>query len=649
MKYIFFYSAIVIATLMAFLPTNPLTIKGKVTDVNGNVIAGVGVVEKGTGNITQTDNNGAFEITVNKGNAILVFTYIGYETKEVKVAGRSNFVVVLSADSKNLEEVVVTGYGLSAKREITGAEFKAQPPVALQGRSPGLIIKRDYSRMHDQRNHNRYAPDDAGYNTEDYSGITENRFLTVKDNPLSTFSIDVDAASYSNVRRFLNSGQLPPAGAVRIEEMINYFHYGYAQPKDDKPFALHTEISESPWNKEHRLVLVSLQGKKIPTEHIPASNLTFLIDVSGSMQDENKLPLVKQSMKLLVDQVREQDKVAIVVYAGNAGLVLPPTSGANKQVLKDAIDRLEAGGSTAGGEGIQLAYKVAGENFIKEGNNRVILCTDGDFNVGVSSDAEMEKLIEQERKRGVFLTVLGYGMGNYKDNKMQLLADKGNGNHAYIDNMSEAKKVLVNEFGGTMFTIAKDVKLQVEFNPEKVQAYRLVGYENRMLNKEDFNNDKKDAGEMGSGHTVTALYEVIPVGVKSEFIEKVDPLKYQKAPGNNDAGGSPELMTIKFRYKNPDADISKLIEQAVIDNHIALNNTSDNFRFAAAVAQFGLLLRNSEFKQNASFNNTLSLAGSALGNDEEGYRKEFIQLVQKAGGLAKKVRKHHDDGIAGRE
>jgi len=651
MKYIFFFSAIVIASLMAFLPSNPLTLKGRVTDANGNTLAYVSIAEKGTGNITQTDNNGAFTITVKKENAVLIFSYVGYETQEVKVAGKSNLNIIMVPAIQKLEEVVVIGYGTQKKKDIIGAAQEYKASAVLQGKASGVYVRRSpdpASRMYDKAEHNLYDQEDEGYNTEDYNGITENRFLTVKDNPLSTFSIDVDAASYSNIRRFLNNGQLPPAGAVRIEEMINYFHYDYAQPKDDKPFAIHTEIAESPWNAAHRLVLVSLQGKKIPTENIPASNLTFLIDVSGSMQDENKLPLVKQSMKLLVDQMREQDKVAIVVYAGNAGLVLPPTSGANKQIIKDAIEKLEAGGSTAGGEGIMLAYKVAGENFIKGGNNRVILCSDGDFNVGMSSDAEMEKLIEQKKKMGIFLTVLGYGMGNYKDNKMQILADKGNGNHAYIDNMSEAKKVLVSEFGGTMFTIAKDVKLQVEFNPSKVQAYRLIGYENRMLNKEDFNNDKKDAGEMGSGHIVTALYEVIPVGVKSDFVEKVDALKYQKNSGDIN-NHSPELMTVKFRYKNPDADVSKLIEHAVSDEHIALRNTSDNFRFAAAVAQFGMLLRDSEFKQNASFNNTLSLASSALGSDEEGYRKEFVQLVQKAGGLAKKISKNKRDDIAGRE
>jgi len=358
----------------------------------------------------------------------------------------------------------------------------------------------------------------------------------------------------------------------------------------------------------------------------------FLIDVSGSMEDENKLPLVKSSIKLLIEQLREEDHVSMVVYAGNAGLVLPSTSGSQKQKITDAINNLEAGGSTAGGAGIKLAYKIAREHFIKKGNNRVILCTDGDFNVGLSSDASLVELIEEERESGVYLTVLGYGMGNYKDNKMQKLADKGNGNHAYIDNLNEARKVLVNEFGGTLFTIAKDVKLQVEFNPRKVQAYRLVGYENRKLNNEDFNNDKKDAGDIGSGHTVTALYELIPVGVVSDFIEKVDPLKYSKADKSLQ-GDDDELMNIKFRYKKPDGNKSMLIAHAVKDNDVT--NTSDNFRFVSAVAQFGMLLNNSSFKQGSSFSNAKILASGAIGADEEGYRKEFLELIKKARKLAR--------------
>ncbi len=478
--------------------------------------------------------------------------------------------------------------------------------------------------------------EDKPFNTEDYDNIVENRFLEATQNPLSTFSIDVDEAAYSNIRRYINNGSVPPAGAVRIEEMINYFDYVYPQPQNDEPFTVNTELSECPWSPQHRLVHIGLQGKEIPVQHLPNANIVFLIDVSGSMDEPNKLPLVKSSMKLLADQLRPDDKVAIVVYAGNAGLVLPPTSGTKTTAIKAAIDQLEAGGSTAGGEGIQLAYKVARENFIKGGNNRIILATDGDFNVGVSSDDELVSLVEKERKSGVFLSVLGYGMGNYKDNKMQQLADKGNGNHSYIDNINEARKVLVSEFGSTLFTIAKDVKIQIEFNPAKVQAYRLIGYENRVMAAEDFNDDKKDAGELGSGHTVTALYEVIPAGIKSEFIGKVDALKYQPVKTMTTTTGGDELMTIKLRYKKPDGDVSKLIVHPVNDAHLALASTSENFRFSAAVASFGMLLRNSAFKQNASFQQVIGLAKGAKGTDANGYRQEFINLVQAAGSLISK-------------
>jgi Ca-activated chloride channel family protein len=418
--------------------------------------------------------------------------------------------------------------------------------------------------------------------------------------------------------------------------MINYFDYVYPKPQNGEPFTVNSEISDCPWNAQHRLVHIGLQGKEIPIDNLPSSNMVFLIDVSGSMGAPNKLPLVQASLNMLVDQLREKDKVAIVVYAGNAGLVLPTTSGSNKIKIKEAIDDLEAGGSTAGGEGIQLAYKVAKENFIKGGNNRIILATDGDFNVGVSSDDELVRLVEQERKLGVFLSVLGYGMGNYKDNKMQQLADKGNGNHSYIDNINEARKVLVNEFGSTLFTIAKDVKIQIEFNPSKVQAYRLIGYENRMLAAEDFNDDTKDAGELGSGHTVTALYEIIPVGVKDSLIKTVDPLKYQANNGEIADESSLEIMTIKLRYKDPVGEVSKLISHPVIDSHLSLVSTSENFRFSAAVAEFGLLLRNSEYKQQSSFSQVVSLAKSAKGKDENGYRSEFVRLVESATSFVKK-------------
>jgi Ca-activated chloride channel homolog len=474
------------------------------------------------------------------------------------------------------------------------------------------------------------AEEQPQWNTEEYDAIDENIFHDAIKNPLSTFSIDVDAASYSNIRRFINNGAMPPKDAVRIEEMVNYFDYDYSQPKDEHPFAVHTEISTAPWNPNHRLIHIGLQGKKIPTAILPASNLVFLLDVSGSMDEPNKLPLVKNSFRMLAEQLREQDHVSIVVYAGAAGVVLEPTSGANKKEIIEALDKLQAGGSTAGGEGLRLAYALAKEHLKEGGNNRVIIATDGDFNVGESSNAAMERLIEEKRKDGIFLTVLGYGMGNYKDSKMETLADKGNGNYAYIDNISEARKVLVNEFGGTLFTIAKDVKLQIEFNPTKVQAYRLIGYENRMLKSEDFNNDKKDAGELGSGHTVTALYEIIPVGVKSEFFH-VDELKYSTTTINPSAKASGELMTIKLRYKKPDEDVSKLIVHPLADSNTDLAKASENFRWSASVAAFGMLLRESEYLNGFSYDKVLAIAQSAKGEDEEGYRIEFINMVKSVG------------------
>lgn len=619
----------VVLILLAFRPVKSHTVTGKVTDETGAALAGVSVHVKGTSTGVSSDVNGSFRITAPGSNSTLVFSAAGYVTAEIKINGRTSISITLKAASQTMQEVVVVGMAQKQRKAVTGSVS------TLYGAPPSSAY---YQPVYDQIQ--QYRTDKDGikedFNREGYDKITENRFLKVTDNPLSTFSIDVDAASYSNIRRFLNQGQLPPAGAVRIEEMVNYFTYQYPQPVKNEPFSINTEISDAPWNKDHKLVLIGLQGKKIPTENLPASNLVFLIDVSGSMQDPLKLPLVKASMKMLVDQLREEDKISMVVYAGAAGLVLEPTSGDEKTKIKDAIDKLEAGGSTAGGAGIKLAYKTARENFVKGGNNRVILCTDGDFNVGESSDDAMERMIEQERKSGVFLTVLGYGMGNYQDAKMQKLADKGNGNHAYIDGISEAKKVLVNEFGGTLFTIAKDVKLQVEFNPAKVQGYRLIGYENRMLAKEDFNDDKKDAGELGSGHTVTALYEVIPVGLKSDFLQKVDSLKYQKntAPLIS-SSQTEEILTVKFRYKAPDGDVSKLIEHPVLDKQVALTKTSDNFRFAAAVAQFGLLLRESEYKSTASYDNVLNLARKAKGYDEEGYRSEFVRLVESARLLAK--------------
>jgi Ca-activated chloride channel homolog len=658
MKKYLFFSLVLAVLATAFIPREKHILTGKVTDDKGMPVAGASVFIKGSNTGTATDSAGNFRLEVN-GTERLVISAVNFITQEIQVGNHNTLSVALLSSNVQLDEVVVTAYGVQRKKQSMGRELAAantnkavQPsPLTspLQGKVSGIYVSGGRGNPQQIRlrgiasiqenNHpsTGYAGSviaDSGFDREGYDEIVENPFIRAKDNPLSTFSIDVDAASYSNMRRFITSGQLPPAGAVRIEEMINYFTYQYPQPANEDPFSVNMEVSSCPWNSKHQLVLIGMQGKKIATENLPPSNLVFLVDVSGSMWDVNKLPLVQASMKLLADQLRPQDKVAMVVYAGSAGLVLPSTTGDQKMTIKSAIDKLQAGGSTAGGEGIKLAYKVAKEQFIKNGNNRVILCTDGDFNVGVSSDDGLIRLGEEERKSGVFLTVLGYGMGNYQDAKMQKLADKGNGNHAYIDNLKEANKVLVKEAGGTLYTIAKDVKLQVEFNPIKVQGYRLIGYENRMLAKEDFNDDTKDAGEMGSGHTVTALYEIIPMGVKAEELKSVDELRYQQ-PNESFSENSfgDELMFVKLRYKKPDGEESKLVEYPLPDKIISINTTSDNFRFAAAVAQFGLLLRNSKFKSSASFDQVSELARHALGIDAEGYRKEFMDLVKKAAAL----------------
>jgi len=615
---------------LGFLAAQQRTITGTVTSADDNaVLPGVNIVLKGTTNATVTDQSGKYKITVPEAGGVLVFSFIGLTTQEIKLGINNVVNVQLVQDVSQLSEVVVMGYGLAGRTSS----------ISLRGNSSTGGSKRNKSNgaMYSQPTADKlgYEESKPQWNTEEYDAINETIFHDALKNPLSTFSIDVDAASYSNMRRFISNGQRPPQDAVRIEEMVNYFDYDYQQPQGDAPFSIYTEVSSAPWNVNHKLVHIGLQGKKIPTDNLPPGNLVFLMDVSGSMDEPNKLPLLVASFKLLVEQLREQDKVAIVVYAGAAGMVLPPTSGAEKRKIIKALDQLQAGGSTAGGEGIRLAYAVAKENFQKEGNNRVILATDGDFNVGESSDAAMERLIEEKRKDGIFLTVLGYGMGNYKDSKMETLADKGNGNYAYIDNILEAQKVLVNEFGGTLFTIAKDVKLQIEFNSAKVKAYRLIGYENRMLKNEDFNNDKKDAGELGSGHTVTALYEIIPEGVDSEFY-KIDELKYQKSKIERSATSSNELMTVKFRYKKPDEEVSKLIMHTLMDKETGVNQTSGNFRWSASVAAFGMLLRESEFIKDFTFDDVLTLAQSSRGEDKEGYRAEFINLVKSMGVVAKR-------------
>jgi Ca-activated chloride channel family protein len=470
----------------------------------------------------------------------------------------------------------------------------------------------------------------ADFHTEAYDVIRDNPFLAAAANPLSTFSIDVDTASYANVRRFLDQGQLPPKDAVRIEELLNYFRYDYPEPGGEAPFSVATEVAACPWNPEHRLVLVGLRGRSIPDAAVPPRRLTFLLDVSGSMDMPSKLPLLKQAMALLVETLREQDRVAIVVYAGSSGLVLPPTAGDRKAEIREALASLQAGGSTAGGAGIQLAYRVADEMFLRGAVNRVVLATDGDFNVGVTSMGELSRLIEEKRRGGVFLSVLGFGEGNLKDATMEMLADRGNGNYSYVDSLAEARKVLVSEAGGTLVTIAKDVKIQVELNPRRVSAYRLIGYENRLLRAEDFADDRKDAGEIGAGHTVTALYEVVPAGVPID-LPRVAPLRYQGRAPLSDAAAGDELMTVKLRYKQPDGDTSRLLSTAVRDVPAP---ASENLRFAAAVAEFGMLLRGSKHMAASSWAQARDLARGATGVDRGRYRQAFLGLVQKAEDLS---------------
>ncbi|TDT44853.1 Ca-activated chloride channel family protein [Maribacter spongiicola] len=667
------------------LSSQQVKISGTVSDHVGDPMPGVNVMEKGTTNGTQTDFDGHYAIIVSEG-AELSFSYIGCKNLTVKIRESVVVNVSLEEDLQILEEVVVSGYSIQKRRHVTGsvAMVNMQSPKsnisrALQGKvsgvqirgvgtvenknvgtkvnSPlyivdGVPIEKQYNsivqslksedidsrkEMNTTEAQNLYGQNAkhgcivihtvkgnyAIEEDENYAQITENQFQNVAVNPLSTFSIDVDKAAYSNIRRFINNGRNIPVDAVKIEEMINYFDYDYQQPTDKHPFSVNTEVAQTPWNLDTKLVRIGLQGKEYLNEELPVSNLIFLIDVSGSMSAGNKLPLLKSAFKLLVNQLREKDRVSIVVYAGAAGVVLEPTSGNNKENIMSALNNLEACGSTAGGEGIQLAYKLAEKHFKKNGNNRVILATDGDFNVGLSSDKDMEDLIIEKRQSGVFLSVLGFGMGNYMDSKLETLADKGNGNHGYIDTMQEAQKLFGKEFGGTLFTIAKDVKLQVEFNPAKVKSYRLIGYENRLLADEDFIYDTKDAGELGSGHKVTALYEIIGTGVTSAYDKEIPALKYTNTSSNT--GFSDELFTVKFRYKKPDGN--KSIELVHVHN-ANTQEMSKDFQFTAAVALFGQQLRKSAFINKTTFNDVIELAENGRGQDKNGYRAEFIRLVK---------------------
>ena len=599
-----------------------MVVRGTVTSaISRTPIRGANVYVNTANVSAATDSTGAYTLVVPVDDTTQMISLrvraLGYapDVRALPFADSIRVDFALKQDMNRLSEVVVTGAPVAAGDPI---RMRGYSGASLQGKVAYGVARAD------------------GMNTEEYARREDNRFFSVASAPLSTFSADVDRASYSNVRRYINTGAMPPKDAVRIEEMINYFTYGYAEPDGNDPVTITTDVAVAPWNRSHRVVRIGLQSKRIATTKLPPNNLVFLLDVSGSMMPANKLPLVKQAFRLLVNELREQDRVAIVVYAGAAGVVLPSTSGADKETILASLDRLEAGGSTAGGAGIRLAYDIAKQNFLGDGNNRVILATDGDFNVGVSNSGDLTRLVEERRKEGTYLTVLGFGMGNIKDSRLEQLADKGNGNYAYVDDLLEAKKVLVTEMGATLFTVAKDVKLQIEFNPATVQAYRLIGYENRLLANEDFRDDTKDAGEIGAGHSVTALYDIVPVGVKLDVkIGTTDSLRYQRtAPMKRIARAGDELMFVNVRYKHPKDSTSRLMQHAVA---AGTAGTSTDLTFAMAVAGYGMLLRDSEYKGKITYDDVLALARAATGEDKT--RREFVALVEAtrrvAAGVAK--------------
>jgi Ca-activated chloride channel homolog len=602
-----------LATLAGLVAqSNVGQLHGKVTDTSGAALPGTDVEIRrpaGGERRTVTDAKGEFSFaSLQPGPYSVTASLRGFRsaTKPVTVAAGSVTTITFAlAVAGVAETVTVTG-------ETPTVDVQAVAGGVGGGRGIGL----------------GWRVAGSPFNTEAYDKIDDNQWTDVGRKPLSTFSIDVDTASYANVRRFLKQGQLPPKDAVRIEELINYFTYSYPEPRDGKPFAVTTAIGECPWNSTHRLALVGLQARRLDTASTPPRNLVFLVDVSGSMMTPQKLPLVKASLAMLAPNLTHKDRVAIVVYAGAAGLVLPSTTGSDTQSIVEALSRLQAGGSTNGAQGLLLAYKVAQEHFIQGGVNRVVLATDGDFNVGVTNQGDLIRLIEEQREKGVTLSVLGFGIGNIKDSTMEKLADKGNGNYAYIDSLAEAQKVLVEEAGGTLVMVAKDVKVQVEFNPRTIAAYRLIGYENRVLQDQDFNNDRKNAGDMGAGHSVTALYELVPVGERID-IPGIDPLKYQQPGRPSAAALENEAMTVKLRYKQPDGNESSLMSMAVANNA----RMTPELGFAAAVTEFGMLLRDSEYKGSSTFASAASLAQKFKGEDPHGHRAEFIRLVGVAEGV----------------
>ncbi len=590
------------------------TITGTIfLDGEGEAIGANVVVEGNEKFGTVSEFDGTFSLEVPDDAEALIISYTGFEDKTVSIVG-INYVEVILILSNVLSEVVVTAYGIERAEKTMG-----YTTTTVSGSNLRSIRK---NRGRKNKNHYQEIP-----SHEEYAHTPSNQYISPKAEAVSTFSIDVDNASYSNIRRHIQKMEtLPNKDAVRIEEMINYFNYDYPIPNGEHPFSITTELADCPWNKKHQLLRIGLQGYKMELEQAPLNNLVFLLDVSGSMADWNKLPLVKESLNMMINGMRDEDRISIVVYAGAAGLVLPPTSGLDKQKIKEALHNLRAGGSTAGGAGIALAYKQAKENFIPNGNNRVILCTDGDFNVGVNSVGGLEELIAEKRKDDIFLTVLGFGMGNYKDNRLETLADKGNGNYGYIDDIKEAKKMLVDEVASTMFTIAKDVKIQIQFNKDLIESYRLIGYENRLLNNEDFEDDTKDAGELGAGHTVTALYEIIPFGTNDKISPKVKRKDF-KTPKTKLLNES-DFATIRLRYKKPKGKKSQLIEQSIGKEKIEQEKMSDDFKFLCAVSSWGMMLKDSEFKGNSSIKLVSQLAKEGMGNDKNAYRKEFLELVR---------------------
>jgi Ca-activated chloride channel family protein len=630
--------------VMVELSQNSIKVKNTATNTNGQYVfydlaSGSYTIQcKYIGYIAVTKN-----ITIDASKPIVVDLSMTPNTKNLEavtvVTGKKDQAestndLKISYDKTVVSEKVIYNYDavsigttsgtktLSANNSVGNTTYAyAAPSFADEYEMPDIY----YKHQHDPIS-----------NDEDYSKIEENKFIVANENAISTFSIDVDNASYSNIRRMISYNQMPPKDAVRIEEMINYFKYTYPNPTGEDPFAVQTEMMDCPWNKNNKIFMVGMQGKQIDYNQINPTNLVFLVDVSGSMSYDNKLPLVKQSLKILVDNLQPTDKISLVAYAGNAGLVLPSTEVKNKDIILKAIDNLASGGSTAGGAGIKLAYKIAEENFVKGGNNRVVMCTDGDFNVGVSSDNEMKSLIETEREKKIYITMVGFGMGNYKDSKMETIADNGNGNYYYIDNINEATKVFKTDMRATLFTIAKDVKLQIYFNPDKIASYRLIGYENRVMAKEDFDNDKKDAGELGAGHTVTALYEVV---LKDEFssLDRMNNDLSKELAKEEIMFANNDYMILKMRYKKPGEDISKLLLNHLNTSNVIQNSTpSENIQFASSVALFGMLLRGSSFSNHATYLDVLQLAEASKGTDKEGYRKEFIEMIKSVNLLAKK-------------